>query len=89
MLSVCRVSDRLSVCLSVCLSSAHMHRRYAVVDILCSLSVVYLSVWRKVHILECLCAEPLKKTMVLVEDDGTAFVVGERIANVTGEKVVR
>ena len=34
-------------------------------------------------------AEPLKKTMVLVEDGGTAFVVGERIANVTGEKVVR
>jgi len=34
-------------------------------------------------------AEPLKKTMVIVEDDGTAFVLGERIANMTGEKVLR
>jgi len=43
----------------------------------------------KVHILKCLCAEPLKKTMVLVEDDGTAYVLGERIAHVTGKKVLR
>ena len=60
-----------------------MRRRYAVVDILCSLS------GEKVHILKCLCAEPLKKTMVLVEDDGTAYVLGERIAHVTGKKVLR
>jgi len=66
-----------------------MRRRYAVVAILCSLSVVCLSVWKKVNILECVCAEPLKKCMVIVEDDGMAFVLGEQISNVTGEKVLR
>ena len=70
-----------------------MRRRYVVVDILCSLSVCRLSdrlsgerfIFWSVFVR----AEPLKKTMVIVEDDGTAFVLGERIANMTGEKVLR
>jgi len=70
-----------------------MGHRYAVVVILCSLSVVCLtvslSVSKKVIILECLCAEPLKKCMVIVDDDGMAFVLGERISYMTGEKVLR
>jgi len=51
-------------------------------------TVVCLSVClEKVNILECLCAEPLKKTMVITADDGSAYAIGEYITNVKGKKV--